>query len=119
LIGDAAGYNDSINGQGVSVAYRDARILADILIAHDDWHGGIFAPFGEERIERMRRLRQAARFVTLFNARFGPEAEAARASRRMMDDPQLMMIRLTPIVGPEAIDASFFEPGFNEALFAE
>ncbi len=121
LIGDAAGYNDPINGQGVSVACRDARMLADILIAHEDWHGGIFVPFGEERIERMRRLRQAARFSTLFNARFGPEAEAARAraSRRMMDDPQLMMIRLTPIVGPEAIDASFFESGFNEALFAE
>jgi 2-polyprenyl-6-methoxyphenol hydroxylase-like FAD-dependent oxidoreductase len=107
LIGNAAGYNDPINGQGVSVAYRDARILADILIAHDDWHGGIFAPFGEERIERMRRLRQAARFVTLFNARFGPEAEAARvrARRRMMDNPQLMMIMLTPIM-PHKVDVA-------------
>jgi 2-polyprenyl-6-methoxyphenol hydroxylase-like FAD-dependent oxidoreductase len=121
LMGDAAGYNDPINGQGVSVACRDARMLADILMTHKDWHGGIFAPYLEERIERMRRLRQAARFTTLLNARFGPEAEAARvrARRRMMDDPQLMMIMLTPIVGPEAIDASFFEPGFNEALFAE
>jgi 2-polyprenyl-6-methoxyphenol hydroxylase-like FAD-dependent oxidoreductase len=104
LMGDAAGYNDPINGQGVSVACRDARMLADILLAHEDWHGGIFAPFGEERKERMRRLRQAARFSTLFNARFGPDAEAARvrARRRMVDDPQLMMIMLTPA----AIDAS-------------
>ena len=54
------------------------------------------------------------------NARFGEEAEAtrARARERIKENPELQMIILTAFVGPEAIDAKYFEPGFQERLFA-
>ena len=32
LIGDAAGYNDPIIGQGLSIAMRDARIVRDLIL---------------------------------------------------------------------------------------
>jgi 2-polyprenyl-6-methoxyphenol hydroxylase-like FAD-dependent oxidoreductase len=37
LIGDAAGVTDPNWGQGLALALRDARVLRDALIAHDDW----------------------------------------------------------------------------------
>ena len=60
LIGDAAGWNDPIIGQGLSVTYRDVRIVSEILKAGDDWSTAAFGPYSEERAERMRRLRFAA-----------------------------------------------------------
>jgi 2-polyprenyl-6-methoxyphenol hydroxylase-like FAD-dependent oxidoreductase len=33
LIGDAAGYNDPLIGQGLSLALRDARVVCEILLA--------------------------------------------------------------------------------------
>ena len=32
LIGDAAGHNDPVTGQGLSIAARDVRMVSDILI---------------------------------------------------------------------------------------
>ena len=57
LIGDAAGHNDPIIGQGLSITYRDVRIVRDVLLGGDDWSPAAFAAYGEERRERMRRLR--------------------------------------------------------------
>ena len=37
LIGDAAGWNDPIIGQGLAVALRDVRVVTDILRAGPDW----------------------------------------------------------------------------------
>ena len=60
LVGDAAGWNDPIIGLGLSITYRDVRIVSDILKASDDWSPAAFAPYAEERAERMRRLRTPA-----------------------------------------------------------
>ena len=120
LMGDAAGYNDPILGQGLSVTLRDARMVAEILIQESQWHSNTFLPYGEERKERLRRLRLTAQYSTSMNARFGDEAEAtrARARQRIQENPELQMILLAAFLGPEAIDAKFFENGFQEALFA-
>jgi len=37
LLGDAAGSNDPVWGQGMSLALRDARVLRDYLLESDDW----------------------------------------------------------------------------------
>ncbi len=60
LIGDAAGWNDPIIGQGLSIALRDARIIAEILRAAADWSLDAFAPYAETfeqaTLDRIRAL---------------------------------------------------------------
>lgn len=120
LIGDAAGYNDPIIGQGVSITARDARTVADLLTGSTKWTPDLFEPYGIERKERMRRLRMSAKYVTTMFARFGPEAEARRwrARQRMAENPEFREIQLTPFIGPESVDARFFEQAFQDELFA-
>lgn len=119
LIGDAAGYNDPIIGQGVSITARDARMVAGLLIENSTWTPALFAPYGAERKERMRRLRMTARYTTTMLARFGSEAEARRrrARQRLMENPSLRAIQSVVFVGPDKIDAAFFEQAFQDRLF--
>ena len=56
LIGDAAGHNDPIIGEGLSISIRDARSVRD-LVVDGARKPADFAPYAEERVERMRRLR--------------------------------------------------------------
>jgi 2-polyprenyl-6-methoxyphenol hydroxylase-like FAD-dependent oxidoreductase len=120
LIGDSAGYNDPILGQGVSVTARDARMVGEILTQSSDWTSGMFIPYGEERKERLRRLRMVARFVTTLNARFGPEADLTRARgfKRMANNPALRGIALAAFSGPETLDAQYFEQAHWDKVFA-
>ena len=37
LLGDAGGYDDPVDGQGLSLALRDVRQLSELLLATDDW----------------------------------------------------------------------------------
>ena len=37
LIGDAAGHNDPIIGQGLSISYRDVRIVRDLMLENRNW----------------------------------------------------------------------------------
>ena len=48
LIGDAAGFNDPILGQGLSVAFRDARVVRDLNLDGATGPDG-FAAYGQER----------------------------------------------------------------------
>jgi 2-polyprenyl-6-methoxyphenol hydroxylase-like FAD-dependent oxidoreductase len=59
LIGDGAGHNDPIIGQGLSIALRDARLVRDLVLDGAHESGG-FTPYGEERAARMERLRLVA-----------------------------------------------------------
>jgi 2-polyprenyl-6-methoxyphenol hydroxylase-like FAD-dependent oxidoreductase len=117
-IGDAAGHNDPIIGQGLSIAHRDVRIATDILKATADWSIASFAPYAEERRERMRRLRLAGRLAAVRDCEFG---EAARARRgrlhgMMMVDPMVTGLSMAPIAGPEAVPAEVFNEAALEAL---
>src|SRR5215207_1622027 len=50
LIGDAAGWSDPIIGEGLSVAIRDARSVADVILRDDDdWSVEAFEPYVIER----------------------------------------------------------------------
>jgi 2-polyprenyl-6-methoxyphenol hydroxylase-like FAD-dependent oxidoreductase len=120
LIGDAAGYNDPIIGQGLSITLRDVRIVGDILTGGDDWSVAAFAPYVAERRERLRRLRASAEFATSLNARFTPRdvQRRVRAKQRVEGDASLMMPVVAIFVGPELVDAHYFTRDFHEQVFA-
>jgi 2-polyprenyl-6-methoxyphenol hydroxylase-like FAD-dependent oxidoreductase len=121
LIGDAAGHNDPIIGQGLSIAYRDVRIVRDLMLDDRDWRPELFAPYAEERAERMRRLRfTASRYSELF-VEFGPEARARRkrVMARMFSDPELAVIGGVAFLGPERFPSHLFtEEAWRRTLAA-
>jgi 2-polyprenyl-6-methoxyphenol hydroxylase-like FAD-dependent oxidoreductase len=102
VVGDAAGWNNPIIGQGLSISLRDARTVRDVVRA-GDLSAGAFAAYGTERLERMRRLRQAANFVA---AAFGEDcddrpARRARYFQMQQDDPLFMGLLVAIMAGPE------------------
>jgi 2-polyprenyl-6-methoxyphenol hydroxylase-like FAD-dependent oxidoreductase len=110
LVGDAAGWNDPILGLGLSITYRDVRIVSDLLLGDDDWASLSFAPYAEERAERMRRLRFVASLQATIDMEFG---EAARARRRSLfergaADPSLKAHAFAVMAGPEVMPPEIF-----------
>lgn len=78
LIGDAAGYNDPIIGQGLSLALRDVWVLSELLLAEGSWTPERLLPYVEERRERLRRVRFTATLMAALFATFGAEGAARR-----------------------------------------
>jgi 2-polyprenyl-6-methoxyphenol hydroxylase-like FAD-dependent oxidoreductase len=112
LLGDAAGWNDPIIGQGLAIALRDARMVSEILRSGSDWSPTAFKPYGAERRERMRRLRLAARIRTDMTMTFTPDGATRREAynRAWRTDPVLAGTRLVIQLGPEKAAAGAFEP---------
>jgi 2-polyprenyl-6-methoxyphenol hydroxylase-like FAD-dependent oxidoreductase len=119
LIGDAAGYNDPILGQGLSITLRDARMVGELMTENESWQTSLFQPYVDERRERLRRLRFLASFITTLNARFGPEDLERRAAafQRLADNPAFGMMYLAAFVGPEAPPAECFTDEFYASVF--
>jgi 2-polyprenyl-6-methoxyphenol hydroxylase-like FAD-dependent oxidoreductase len=120
LIGDAAGHNDPIIGQGLSITLRDVRGVSEILLAGDDWAPAAFAPYHEERRERMRRLRFVAALDSALEGEFGPVAEARRArmAELQLADPTLGLWFLAAFTGPHSLPAAAFDDAVRERLLA-
>ena len=119
LVGDAAGYNDPIIGQGLAVCMRDARTVGEILLGGDDWSEGAFSPYVEERAERMRRLRFAAAWDAVVHAEFGPEATARklRVLERTAADPMFAPCRAAVMLGPEVMpDFAFSDDEWSRLM---
>jgi 2-polyprenyl-6-methoxyphenol hydroxylase-like FAD-dependent oxidoreductase len=57
LIGDAGGYNNPLIGQGLSLAVRDAGVLADLLLIEGGPTRRALESYAAERSERLRRAR--------------------------------------------------------------
>jgi 2-polyprenyl-6-methoxyphenol hydroxylase-like FAD-dependent oxidoreductase len=110
LIGDAAGWNDPITGQGQSIALRDVRIVSEVLQASDDWSAAAFTPYVEERRERMRRLRFGASMQSRIYNEFGSEAAARRLRvwERFEAEPELSLAVVSSIIGPELAPPEVF-----------
>jgi 2-polyprenyl-6-methoxyphenol hydroxylase-like FAD-dependent oxidoreductase len=119
LIGDAAGHNDPLIGQGLSITLRDVRIVRDIVLA-GDWRQPAFESYVEERSERMRRLRIAGRFGAKMRVQFGPAAAArrGRAMRRIREEGCLSPYGAS-IVGPEKLPAAAFDQATIDAVMAD
>ena len=104
LVGDAAGYNSPIIGQGLALGLRDARIVAEALLGCDRWSADLFDAYVAERAERLRRLR----FVAQLWARL-----------RLAPDEDLLRLREHPLVLPVLVGIL---AGFDDAdpgLFTE
>ncbi len=111
LIGDAAGHNDPTIGQGLSIAFRDARLVTETLMGDKNWTVETFVPYVEERRERMRRLRFAGQQTSILRAEFTEEARARRqrAFARMATDPSLIQLLLPALKGPFSVPDHVFE----------
>jgi len=120
LIGDAAGWNDPIIGQGLSIAMRDARLVSELLLAPGAWSKDMLEPYAIERTERLRRLRLCAQVATVMRCAFTPETVAHRRVwfDKIMTDPLFTATALAPLVGPEAMPAEGFEPAAIEHVLA-
>lgn len=120
LIGDAAGSNDPIIGQGLSITLRDVRLVRDALLSARDWTPAIFTRYATERAERMRRLRFSASVVSALENEFGPLARERRrrVRERQMEDPSLLLPLFAALLGPDNIPAESFEESVRQRLLA-
>jgi menaquinone-9 beta-reductase len=121
LVGDAAGSNDPIIGQGLSITLRDVRLVREALLGSREWRPEIFTAYASERAERMRRLRFSASVVTTLDSEFGEEARKRRirAHERQAQDPNLLLPMLAALLGPDRLPAEAFEEETRRRLFAE
>jgi len=110
LVGDAAGWNDPIIGLGLSITYRDVRIVSDLLKAAPRGRVPDFSTYAAERAERMRRLRFTARIQAALDMEFGPKAAARRKDLhdRAQADPGLKAHAFAVMAGPETVPAELF-----------
>ena len=120
FIGDAAGWNDPINGQGLSIALRDVRITSELLRSMSEWSASTFSQYADERRVRMSNLRFAARVSSKINNEFGPEAVASRvrAKSRMVENPMLGLALAIIMIGPEHAPEGFLGSDTWAALFS-
>jgi 2-polyprenyl-6-methoxyphenol hydroxylase-like FAD-dependent oxidoreductase len=120
LLGDAAGSNDPIIGQGLSITLRDVGLVRTALLSDRTWSPALFADYAAERRERMRRLRFSASVVSTWLNEFGPAAAARRerVRERQMQNPALLLPLMATLIGPHDIPAETFTDNTRMQLFA-
>ena len=81
LIGDAAGISDPTWGQGLSLGFRDVRVLRDLLLASQDWDAAGHA-YAVAHDRYFLTTLKVVGWVTEFFLGMGPEADERRARAR-------------------------------------
>ncbi len=107
LIGDAAGHNSPSVGCGLSIAMRDARMVRDLVLAGAR-SAQDFAPYGVERLERLRRLRLIGDLIAAATVEAGSQRSARRkhfAQAMATMDKSIFPIIFGMFSGPETIPA--------------
>lgn len=96
LIGDAAATSDPSFGCGVSLALRDARVLAEALLQSGDWEGGARA-YAVEHDTYFGALHRRIDWLTQVLRKTGPQADSIRRRALPMfaNDPS----RVPDVVG--------------------
>jgi 2-polyprenyl-6-methoxyphenol hydroxylase-like FAD-dependent oxidoreductase len=119
-IGDAAGHNDPIIGQGLSISHRDVRMVTDILKSTRDWSPGALHDYAKERRERLRRLRLSGRFMSVRDCEFDAAGRARRKRLHEsgMSNPMIVGLTMATIVGPDVVPAEAFNEQALDALLA-
>ncbi|HMG25238.1 MAG TPA: FAD-dependent monooxygenase [Acidimicrobiia bacterium] len=120
LIGDAAGHNDPIIGQGLSIAARDARIVRDLVLdgARD---ATAFVPYGEERSGRMERLRFIADVLAVTQAEDADNTAARRAlvaGKMAAMEPEIFGLLAGAFAGPEVVPDELVDPALLDRIRA-
>ncbi|HET6964544.1 MAG TPA: NAD(P)/FAD-dependent oxidoreductase [Acidimicrobiales bacterium] len=120
LVGDSAGWNDPIIGEGLSISMRDARMVRD-LILEGARQPADFAPYGQERDDRMRRLRLLADVVSVTFSEDAENRAARRAwvgERMAMMDPEVFTYFAAILAGPETLPAELVDLSILEKIRA-
>lgn len=88
LIGDAAGYTDPTWGQGLSLGFRDARVLSEALTTSEDWRAAA-ASYAAEHDVYFDAMVQSEAWTEELLLSPGPEGDATRARvfRAWAQDP--------------------------------
>jgi 2-polyprenyl-6-methoxyphenol hydroxylase-like FAD-dependent oxidoreductase len=120
LIGDAAGHNDPIIGQGLSIAMRDGRIVRDLVLdgARDP---AAFAPYGKERMAYLERLRYIADIVAVTQAEDAANRSARRAfvaEKMAAMDPEVFLVVTGAFTGPETVPQELLDPSLLDRIRA-
>lgn len=120
LIGDAAGYNDPIIGQGLSLSLSDVADLSDLLFAESTWTPKSLADYARTRTVRMARARASALLASALSAEFGPEPAARRAVAlpRMLADEELSMPLAAQLVGYDAFPEYAYSDELRHRILA-
>jgi 2-polyprenyl-6-methoxyphenol hydroxylase-like FAD-dependent oxidoreductase len=118
LIGDAAGHNNPLIGQGLSLAMRDVRSISEILLAEKRWDPPVFEEHGQARNERMRRVRFAANYLALLVWDFSERGEQRRRAfgRIMREDISYVLPILVNYTGPDGASPDIYEPSVMDKL---
>ena len=120
LVGDAAGFNDPLGGQGLAIALRDVRLVSELLAGAERIDTALLAPYIEERRERMRRLRVAVNALARLRVEFAAEKKERRkrALARFATRPELAATFTNLSNGPESGEAEAFTPQHIAELLA-
>jgi len=115
LLGDAAGHTNPLIGQGLALALRDVRALAEAMLEERSWDHAALADYGARSAERLRRARFLGQLHAAVWVAFGPDARARRRQlkARWEQTPELMAAVLGIFTGPESLDPRVCTPQFR------
>jgi 2-polyprenyl-6-methoxyphenol hydroxylase-like FAD-dependent oxidoreductase len=121
LAGDAGGYDDPVAGQGLSLAMRDVRQLSELLLASADWTVAALRPYGQQRAERLRRMRRVSTTVAALMTTFTDAGRARRdrfyaACDARREDVRMALGAISR--GPDRLPGEAFTDQLHEALLA-
>lgn len=121
LLGDVGGYDDPVDGQGLSLALRDVRQLSELLLATSDWTVAALRPYGQQRAERLRRMRRVSLTFAALMTTFTADGRARRnrfraASGAVGDDIRLALGAIH--LGPDRLPIDAFSDQLHESLLA-
>ena len=107
LIGDASGKNDPSQGHGLSLVFRDVRLLSDLLRAGTAWHD-VPDQFHEDKQRDFETLRQHAHWNERQATETGPDIDALqeRVAEARRLDPTAGGFAAIFATGPSGLDAS-------------
>jgi 2-polyprenyl-6-methoxyphenol hydroxylase-like FAD-dependent oxidoreductase len=122
LLGDAGGYDDPVDGQGLSLALRDVRTLSELLLATGDWTVAGLRPYGQQHAEGLRRMRRVSRTYAALMTTFTAEGRARRgrfyaASQARRDDVRMALAAIR--LGPDRVPAEAFTDQLHESVLGE
>jgi 2-polyprenyl-6-methoxyphenol hydroxylase-like FAD-dependent oxidoreductase len=100
LIGDAAASSDPTWGQGLSLTVRDARVLRDQLLSHQDWEAAGHA-YAAEHDRYYGVIHLVDNWLTELILAIGPEAEARRTKALPLIEQDGTRVPDHIISGPE------------------
>ena len=121
LLGDAGGYDDPVDGQGLSLALRDVGQLSGLLLTSGDWTAAALRQYGEQRAERLRRMRRVSKTFAALMTTFTDAGRARRgryyaASKAGHEDVRMALGAI--FLGPDRMPSEAFTDKLHESLLA-